>query len=301
MTRPPSADTVRRLVDRVLAGDPEEERRIEPVHEGGEHATWRVGDRYVLRLAPDRAASARQRREAALREAVAAKLSVPVPRSAATGEWDEGRTYTLDLAPAGESAEQRPVPAAGERDLAALLSGLADFPVREAEALGVPRTAARQVTAVWTGAERARGAVRGREAEFAALRRLETVCPATPAAGTPTALVHHDLKGEHLLLTPAGRVSGVLDWTDAVLGDPAEDIAGLALSIGATAALRVAANAGYGTGMCARALQLVRCDTLVRLAARLAGVDDSPLPLLRTQRARAGETTPLDESAAAVS
>ena len=137
----------------------------------------------------------------------------------------------------------------------------------------------------------------GYAAGLAALRRLETRCPATPAAEVPTALVHYDLKGEHLLLAPGGRVSGVLDWTDAVLGDPAEDIAGLALSIGAPAALRVARNAGYGPAMCARALQLVRCDTQIRLADRLSGRDDSPLPLLRAQRARAWEATPLDGAA----
>lgn len=341
--RTPSAEDVRLLVDRLLGADPEEERWIDPVDEGGEHATWRVGSSYVLRLAPGGAASARRRREVALRDALAVKLGVPVPRSAASGEWewDTGLAYTLDLALPGESAERRPVPAAGERDLAALLSGLAHFPVPEAAALGVPHAAPRQVAELWTdagqradtrgpdaaGPDTAGSDVPGPEvpgpaasrydmpehgvpehsaqpypgsgyaAGLAALRRLETRCPATPAAEVPTALVHYDLKGEHLLLAPGGRVSGVLDWTDAVLGDPAEDIAGLALSIGAPAALRVARNAGYGPAMCARALQLVRCDTQIRLADRLSGRDDSPLPLLRAQRARAWEATPLDGAA----
>ena len=141
--RTPSAEDVRLLVDRLLGADPEEERWIDPVDEGGEHATWRVGSSYVLRLAPGGAASARRRREVALRDALAVKLGVPVPRSAASGEWewDTGLAYTLDLALPGESAERRPVPAAGERDLAALLSGLAHFPVPEAAALGVPHAA----------------------------------------------------------------------------------------------------------------------------------------------------------------
>jgi aminoglycoside phosphotransferase (APT) family kinase protein len=39
------------------------------------------------------------------------------------------------------------------------------------------------------------------------------------------ALVHGDLHPGHLLLDEAGAVSGVLDWTEAHLGDPATDLA----------------------------------------------------------------------------
>ncbi|MGH7576372.1 MAG: phosphotransferase, partial [Longimicrobiales bacterium] len=36
--------------------------------------------------------------------------------------------------------------------------------------------------------------------------------------------IHHDLGPEHLILDPdTGRLVGILDWTDAILGDPARD------------------------------------------------------------------------------
>lgn len=107
-------------------------------------------------------------------------------------------------------------------------------------------------------------------------------------------MLHNDLKGEHLLVTGSGRLCGVLDWTDAMVGDVAEDVAGLAIAVGAAAAVRAATLAGYERAVCARALYLARCDTLIRLAERLRGEDDSPLWLLRAQRARAWQITPLD-------
>jgi len=39
-----------------------------------------------------------------------------------------------------------------------------------------------------------------------------------------TALIHCDLGPEHILVTQ-GRITGIIDWTDAVIGDPALDLA----------------------------------------------------------------------------
>ncbi|CAM5723611.1 Aminoglycoside phosphotransferase family protein OS=Streptomyces tendae OX=1932 GN=F3L20_12630 PE=4 SV=1 [Streptomyces tendae] len=46
-------------------------------------------------------------------------------------------------------------------------------------------------------------------------------------------LVHHALTGGNLVVGADGRVRGVLGWDSAVVGDPAEDIAGLARAVGA--------------------------------------------------------------------
>lgn len=43
----------------------------------------------------------------------------------------------------------------------------------------------------------------------------------------PVALIHADLSGSHLLAREDGSLAGVIDWADAVLGDPALDFAGL--------------------------------------------------------------------------
>ncbi len=40
-------------------------------------------------------------------------------------------------------------------------------------------------------------------------------------------LIHGDLEAEHLLLDASGALSGVLDWSDVCLGDPARDLGGL--------------------------------------------------------------------------
>ncbi|MEV7980034.1 aminoglycoside phosphotransferase family protein [Streptomyces sp. NPDC086519] len=300
MTQPPTptADTVRRLVRSLLkdgaGGTSGAEAR--PVTAGTEHSTWWVGTRHVLRLAPDRDAAVRQRRELRLRDLTRPHLPVAVPAGVAHGEWAPGLTYTLDTVIPGGTAEEHDVSAVGEADLAGLLTGLREVPVRQAETLGVPRTPPRSLEALRRMAVPAAERLAAAD-EFDPARLLQLTPPvaAQLAAQPGTAvLTHHDLKGEHLVVSADGRVRGVLDWTDAVVGDPAEDIAGLALAVGSGAAVRAATLAGYGPRPCLRGLWLARCDTVIRLTDRLEGRDDSPLPLLRTQLRRAWETILLE-------
>ncbi|MFF2125077.1 aminoglycoside phosphotransferase family protein [Streptomyces olivochromogenes] len=289
----PTADTVRRLVRSLLA-DSEAAGAgpdVRPVTEGGEHSTWWVGTRHVLRLAPDRETAVRRRRELRLRELVRPLVGVAVPTSVAHGDWAGGLTYTLDTRLPGRSGEAQDVSAVGEADLAALLTGLREVPVRQAEALGVPRAAPRSLEELRTAAERAAEGLAAAD-EFDPGRLAQLTQPAAGQLAAQTAaavLVHHDLKGEHLVVTADGRVRGVLGWADAVLGDPAEDIAGLAIAVGAPAAVRAATLADYGARPCLRGLWLSRCDTVIRLAERLRGRGEGPLPLLRTQLGRAWE------------
>ncbi|AVH61070.1 MULTISPECIES: aminoglycoside phosphotransferase family protein [Streptomyces] len=293
----PTTDTVRRLVRSLLAegaaagAGPD----VRPVTEGAGHSTWWVGTRHVLGLAPDRDASVRQRRELRLRDLVRPHIAVPVPVSVAHGEWASGLSYTLDTRLPGVSGEEQDVSAVGEADLAGLLTGLRKVPVRQAEALGVPRAAPRSLEALRTAAGHAAGELAAYEFDPARLAQLAApVAVQLAAQPGPAVLVHHDLKGEHLVVRADGRVRGVLDWTDTVIGDPAEDIGGLAIAVGAPAAVRAATLAGYGARACLRGLWLSRCDTVIRLADRLRGRDDSPLPLLETQLRRAWEAILLE-------
>ncbi|MGV9697213.1 phosphotransferase family protein [Streptomyces sp. NPDC003470] len=285
----PTADTVRRLVRTLLSEGAAPE--VRPIAEGAGPATWWVGTRHVLRLAPDRESAVRQRRELRLRDLVRPYLPVAVPASVAHGEWAPGLTYTLDARMQGGPGERHAVSAVGETDLAALLTGLREVPVRQAETLGVPRAVPRSLETLRRAAEHA--ARRLAEAdEFDPARPERLTAAATAQLGAqPGAevLVHHGLAGEHLLVGTDGRVRGVLGWTDAVLGDPAEDIAGLALSVGSPAAVRAATLAGYGARPCLRGLWLARCDTVVHLADALAGRPAAPVPLLRTRLRRAWE------------
>lgn len=278
---PPSEAAVRRLLDAVLGADPA--RSVRPVAEGGEHATWWAGPHHVVRFALDADTSARQRRERALRDLVRDRVGVAVPASTAAGEWADGLAFTVDTRLPGVSGELRRVSRRGEADLARMLRGLAGTPPREAAALGLSVQVPRSMAELRGPAEEAAGRLTA-DGEFDGSALPGPV----PETGPPVVL-HHDLKGEHLRVGGDGRVLGVLDWTDAVVGDPAEDIAGLALAIGAAAAARVAAAAGHGPMLRARGIALARHDTLIRLADRLHGDDDSPVPLLRAQRDRAWE------------
>ncbi|MET7570332.1 aminoglycoside phosphotransferase family protein [Streptomyces sp. NPDC005492] len=294
----PTEDTVRRLVRSLLKDGATDGAGLDirPAAEGGEHSTWWVGARHVLRLAPNHEAALRQRRELRLRDLVRPYVPVAVPTSVAHGDWAPGLTYTLDTLVPGRSGEDQDVSAVGEADLAGLLTGLREVPARQAEALGVPRTAPRSLEALRRAAEQAAGRLAAAD-EFDAARLQQLTQPgALQLAAQPgtAVLVHHGLKGGHLVVSADGRVRGVLDWSDAVLGDPAEDIAGLALAVGSPAAVRAATLAGYGARPCLRGLWLARCDTVVRLAGRLGGPDTGPLPLLRTQLRRTWEAILLE-------
>ncbi|GAA3294105.1 phosphotransferase family protein [Streptomyces cinereospinus] len=290
----PTEDTVRRLVRSLLkegAAGPD----VRPAAEGG-RATWWIGTRHVLRLAPDREAAARQRRELRLRDLVRPHVPVAVPASVAHGEWAPGLTFTLDTRLPGGPASEQEVSALGEADLAGLLTGLREVPVRQAEALGVPRTSPRSLEALRRAAARAAQRLAAAD-EFDAARLHQFAPPAAAQlAAQPgsAVLVHHGLGGEHLLLSADGRVRGVLGWADTVVGDPAEDIAALALAVGSPAAVRAATLAGYGARPCLRGLWLARCDSVVRLADRLAGQAGPPLPRLRTQLRHAWEAILLE-------
>lgn len=293
----PTADTVRRLVSSLLKdGTGSAGPEVRPVAEGGGHSTWWVGTRHVLRLAPDRDAALRQRRELRLRDAVRPHLPFAVPTSVAHGEWAPGLTYTLDTKVPGGTAEEHDVSAVGEADLAGLLTGLREVPARQAEALGVPRTAPRSLEALRRAAEKAaRRLAAADEFDRARLQQLTPPAAVQLAAQPGTAvLVHHGLRGEHLVVSADGRVRGVLDWTAAAVGDPAEDIAGLAVAVGSPAAVRAATLAGYGARPCLRGLWLARCDTVIRLAERLDAGDKAALPLLRLRLRRAWEAILLE-------
>ncbi|MFC9291106.1 aminoglycoside phosphotransferase family protein, partial [Streptomyces sp. NPDC057052] len=219
----PTADTVRRLVRTLLenAGDGGPGPEVRPVSEEGGHGTWWVGTRHVLRLAPDREATVRMRRELRLRDLVRPHVPVTVPTAVAHGEWSPGLAYTLDTKVPGGTAEDHDVSAVGEADLAALLGGLREVPARQAETIGVSRVAPRSLEALRRMAVAA-GEHLAAADEFdpARLHQLTPPGAAQLAAQPATAvLVHHALRGEHLVVSPDGRVRGVLDWTGAVVGD----------------------------------------------------------------------------------
>jgi aminoglycoside phosphotransferase (APT) family kinase protein len=294
----PTADTVRELVHTLVKDGTRDFAApdVRPVPESARQTTWWVGSRHVLRLAPDPEATARLRRELRLRDLVRPYIPVAVPTSVAQGEWAPGLACTLDTKVPGGSGDRQDVSALGEADLAGLLTGLREVPVRQADVLGVPRTAPRSLESLRRAAGQAAQRL-ARADEFDAARLHQFTPPAAvQLAAQPGAavLVHHGLTGDHLVVSADGRVRGVLGWSEAILGDPAEDIAGLALAVGSPAAVRAATLAGYGARPCLRGLWLARCDTVIHLAAALDGRVTTPTPLLRTHLRHAWEAILLE-------
>jgi aminoglycoside phosphotransferase (APT) family kinase protein len=281
--------TVSSIVRMVAGGDAA--RRVRRITEGGDHHAWWVDADLVARFAADVAATARLRRAITLRELVRPHLAVPVPVSLATGDWAPGLGFTLDRRLPGTSADASPVPPSAMVELAALLAGLGGVPTEQAARIGIPHQPAPDLHRLHQRAlVAARHLLSAGELTAAQLRLLQHTEPLLAASPQQAVVVHGDLKGEHLLIDQ-DRLSGVLDWTDSQLGDPATDVAGLAIAVGADAAERVAAAAGHDHRTQRRGTQLARCETILRLEQRLSGQDTGPLPLLRRQLQRALQPT----------
>lgn len=207
--------------------------------EGWDSQAWEVNDALIFRF-PKRAEVADWlRREIALLPALAPALPVPIPRFthiADTGSpldpalpfvgYPALRGTFLDgalelLAPASPLVPQ----------LAAFLGALHRFPVAHAAACGVtPGTWERWVAwwRDWLG--RVAGAHQHLDPELYAWMEgvLRDFLAELTAAERPVALIHHDLALEHILIDSTGRrITGVIDWGDAAIGDPALDFAGL--------------------------------------------------------------------------
>ncbi|MDT3726668.1 aminoglycoside phosphotransferase family protein [Streptomyces sp. DSM 41972] len=295
----PTLDTVRRLARSLLEDSghgTSASAALDVRPAGAGLTTWLVGTRYVLHLAPDRATGVRWRRELRLREVVRPHVSVALPVGVAQGEWAPGLPCTLETRLPGGTAEENTVSAVGETDLAALLTGLNQVPVRQAESLGVPRVPPRSLETLRRAAGEAVELL-DKADEFEAARLRQFTQPATvqlAAQAGSAVLVHHALTGGNLAVGADGRVRGVLGWDTAVVGDPAEDIAGLARAVGAPAAVRAATLAGYGARPCLRGLWLARCDCVIHLAEALVHNATASLPLHRTRLRRAWEPIMLE-------
>lgn len=130
---------------------------------------------------------------------------------------------------AGDAADRIPVPLrpALARTLGEALSAIHSVPEGVARAAGLQeldRAAAGRIEWFATGS----AGVRSLNDEDAgldeAVQWLDQLEDPLRRLDSPLRFIHHDLSAEHLLADPAtGRLVGILDWTDAILGDPARD------------------------------------------------------------------------------
>jgi macrolide phosphotransferase len=180
---------------------------------------------------------------------LAAQLPVAVPHPAVVGLLDDGEHRFVGY-PALPGEPLRPELVTSGRgglvvsQLAGFLAALHRVSVREVAAAGVRLRAMSDWRAHLADVvERGVGALRG-AVDAAALDALARRCAVVlgddarwPAEVT---VVHGDLGVEHVL-ADQGRcvLTGVIDWTDARVADPAMDFADLETGVGRDALLRV--------------------------------------------------------------
>jgi aminoglycoside 2''-phosphotransferase len=208
--------------------------RCLPLGEGWDSVALLVNDQHVFRFAKRPDAALRQAREAELLPLLADRLPLLIPRYTHTWTdpaWPGKRIVGYRLI-AGEPLtlsrpEQRATQAA---QLGAFVSALHAVPVAKARRHGVVGRDAASLREAYRGFF---ATVRANMLPlFTAQEQAAIVAfwsgyleDDTCFAFTPT-LVHRDLTTEHVLVDPtSGHLTGVIDWGDAGLDDPAVDFA----------------------------------------------------------------------------
>ncbi|MBE3015555.1 aminoglycoside phosphotransferase family protein [Microbispora sp. NEAU-D428] len=216
-----------RLLARHLSGYAV--RTVERLGEGQDNAAYEVNGELVVRQSKtgDSAVRAEMvRREAGLLAAVSELSPLPVPQPILVDE--EAGVLAYRKLP-GRPLNLHPVrePARLAAPLGEFLSRVHAAPVERMEAF-VPRDAYPMTELL----EEAEGHYRDIVAHVppAARRLVEgflgTTAPDEPDEPGGLTFCHNDLGSEHLLVdVEASAVTGVIDWTDAAIADPAYDLA----------------------------------------------------------------------------
>jgi aminoglycoside 2''-phosphotransferase len=208
---------------------------------GADSVAYLVDGEWVVRFPAVANAQATLRRELALLPALEGVLPLAIPVVEHVGRRDEQLVFaayrTVPGAPltaAGFNALPARAQDAALEDLAGFLDALHAFPVDTARQAGV----AEQLLS---------GAYHPAQRDLPG--RLRDLLPAADVARlddmfaryeqdhqperAPLALLHSDLKPEHVLYdTVTHRVTGVLDWGDVALGDPDFDLAVIGIFFG---------------------------------------------------------------------
>jgi aminoglycoside phosphotransferase (APT) family kinase protein len=210
------ADAVRRLVAAHLPAQPC--ATVAPLGTGLDHTAWEVDGTLVVRCGDSDPVA-----ESRLLTSVAAVSPVPVPRPL-FADADRGCLAYRKLD--GTPLLHAPPPADGgagvARTLSALVAALQAATPRLAPLVEQDRTP----LAEWLAEARTL---------WPSVRPLvpppfhpaiEAFLAARPPADAATwVFAHNDLGIEHVLVSASGAVTGVIDWSDAAVADPARDVA----------------------------------------------------------------------------
>ena len=193
--------------------------------QGSDHVVELTADGAVLRRRRREAGGLSADREAELLALVAPSLPVPVPR---VGRVVDEDTLVLERLPGVPLLDSLPAAPPWCRArlgsvLGRVIAALAMVPVeRVASVVPVDDAPHEEYVDEAAALVRDLGAALPADRRGAVLRFLS----ATPPRQPPTlVLCHHDLGAENLLVDPDDlRITGVLDWSDAAITDPALDL-----------------------------------------------------------------------------
>jgi aminoglycoside phosphotransferase (APT) family kinase protein len=201
--------------------------RVVAISQGWDSEVHVVDGTWVVRIPRRPQVAAEVRAEIALLQELGPTLPVAVPRVEAVGPPGEGWfAYRL--------IEGNPIqPGAPAGDVAAFLSALHRFPVDRAVEFGLPRPDWQESVGNRLDGFSSRVAPLLEPDERALVARRFAEFREDPANFSfRPAVIHADLGPAHLLCSPDGRLVGVIDWTDARVGDPALDFAWLLTGLG---------------------------------------------------------------------
>ncbi|MHA6629514.1 phosphotransferase family protein [Pseudonocardia sichuanensis] len=243
-------------------------RTIEPLGGGLDNVAFLVDGELVVRFAV-RGDAERVVREARVLELVAERSPVPVPHPVFTAPERGCLAYALlpgvpllDVPPAARAAH-RPAVAAALGGLLAVLHAVP--PAEVAPLVGVDDTAPgswlREAARSWEAV-----AARVPMRHHRAVEALLLAAPPPEPSGDAV-FSHNDLGAEHVLVDPAtGAVTGVIDWADAAVTDPALDFGLVLRDLGAdgldVALARYPSGGADVPGLRERAAFYARCRLL---------------------------------------
>jgi aminoglycoside phosphotransferase (APT) family kinase protein len=227
LTRETASEVIRACFPTIAA------RGLEHLGSGWEFDAYLTADRWVFRF-PRRAHCADLfEPEARVHRLVSQVLPprVAVPRVELVGGPAPGFPYRfaghrMIRGVAADAVAPDLLPTLA-REIGAALGAIHSIPEAEARAAGVRETEEDDVgRKEWLerGFEAA-SELRGLDpAVDRALGGVRRVSPPLARFEGPLRLIHQDLEPDHLIVDPAtGRLAGILDWTDAAVGDPARD------------------------------------------------------------------------------
>ena len=285
------------LLQSILIAGPIELQRI---GEGGQHFAWLVNEAIILRIPVDQSNTAHIDWEQKLTALISTKAPATeslLPACLLMGTW-HGWRYGIYRRIPGTSIEATPgiVNESTERGLCHFLQALSSVSVESAAQ--VVATEEVDFDQIGANAAKALARLQSRNQVGGFNNNMAKLMAYTHSDVQDTigkVVAHADLKGEHIFVDADGKLTGVIDWSDAVVTHPAVDVAGLAISVGSKRAARIGSMAGYSDAVVAAGVTLARWNTIINLDARLNGGDDSPEWLLRRQLRRAfGSSTGIE-------